>query len=52
VLGTSSASKTLVPKNLKPIEELATEQVLLAYSKKGAAGTLNRDVITKWMESR
>ncbi|KAF8351942.1 hypothetical protein F5887DRAFT_933116 [Amanita rubescens] len=51
-LGTSSASKTLVPKNLKAIEELATEQVLLAYSKKGAAGTLNRDVIIKWMESR
>ncbi|KAF8719201.1 hypothetical protein AX14_011335 [Amanita brunnescens Koide BX004] len=48
---TSSASKTLVPKNLKAIEELATEQVLLAYSKKGAAGTLNRDVTTKWMTS-
>ncbi|KAK2460032.1 hypothetical protein APHAL10511_007955 [Amanita phalloides] len=50
-LGTSSASKTAVPENLKAIEELATEQVLLAYSKKGAAGTLNRDVAIKWMSS-
>ena len=51
-LGASSASKTLVPKNLRAIEELATEQVLLAYGNKGAAGTLNRDVAIKWMTSR
>ncbi|KAF8634369.1 hypothetical protein AX15_000940 [Amanita polypyramis BW_CC] len=48
-LGTLSASKTPMPKNLEVIEELATEQVLLAYSKKGDAGALNREVATKWM---
>jgi len=48
-LGHSSPSKTAVPKNLKVIEELATEQVLLAYRHKGDAGKLNREVATKWV---
>ncbi|KAF8624675.1 hypothetical protein AX17_007006 [Amanita inopinata Kibby_2008] len=50
-LGSTSPSKTAVPKNVKAIEELATEQVLLAYRQKGSSSTLGRDVAMKWMSS-
>ncbi|KXN80770.1 ER membrane protein complex subunit 2-B [Leucoagaricus sp. SymC.cos] len=42
-----SASKTPIPKNLKLIDQLATERVLTAYS--GERGIHNRDVVSRWM---
>ncbi|PFH51196.1 hypothetical protein AMATHDRAFT_75155 [Amanita thiersii Skay4041] len=48
---TASASKTVVPKNLNKIEELATEQVLLSYRGKDGGGTLSQDIARKWMSS-
>lgn len=49
--GTSneSPSKTPVPKNIKLIDQLATERVLTAYS--GERGIHNRDVVSRWMTS-
>ncbi|KAF5348879.1 hypothetical protein D9756_009796 [Leucocoprinus leucothites] len=44
---TESASKTAIPKNLKMIDQLATERVLTAYS--GERGIHNRDVVSRWM---
>jgi len=47
--GTSveSASKTAIPKNIKLIDQLATERVLTAYSSE--RGIHNRDVVSRWM---
>ncbi|XP_006455301.1 hypothetical protein AGABI2DRAFT_145494 [Agaricus bisporus var. bisporus H97] len=49
--GTSneSPSKTPVPKNIKLIDQLATERVLTAYS--GERGIHNREVVSRWMTS-
>jgi hypothetical protein len=38
-----------VPKNVKLIDQLATERVLTAYS--GERGIHNRDVVSRWMTS-
>ncbi|KAL9709370.1 Inositol phosphatase SIW14 [Leucoagaricus gongylophorus] len=42
-----SISKTAIPKNLKMIDQLATERVLTSYS--GERGIHNRDVVSRWM---
>ncbi|KAF8803377.1 tetratricopeptide repeat domain 35 [Phlegmacium glaucopus] len=46
----NSQSKTPVPKNIKLIDELATERVLTAYS--GGKGLQARSLVSKWMSTR
>ncbi|KDR77209.1 hypothetical protein GALMADRAFT_246497 [Galerina marginata CBS 339.88] len=45
-----SHSNTAVPKNIKRIDELATERVLTAYS--GEQGIRARSVVSNWMSGR
>jgi tetratricopeptide (TPR) repeat protein len=45
-----SESNTPVPKNIKLIDELATERVLTAYS--GEKGIQARNLVSKWMSGR
>jgi len=46
----ASHSNTPVPKNIKLIDELATERVLTAYS--GEKGTQARGLVYNWMSGR
>ncbi|PPQ95542.1 hypothetical protein CVT26_008567 [Gymnopilus dilepis] len=46
----TSSSNTSVPKNIKLIDELATERVLTAYS--GEQGIQARGLVSKWMSGR
>jgi len=45
-----SQSNTPVPKNIKLIDELATERVLTAYS--GENGIQARSLVSNWMSGR
>jgi len=49
-LSHNSPSKTPVPKNIKLIDELATERVLTAYS--GEQGLQARSLVSQWMSTR
>ncbi|KJA25320.1 hypothetical protein HYPSUDRAFT_76058 [Hypholoma sublateritium FD-334 SS-4] len=46
----NSQSNTSVPKNIKLVDELATERVLTAYS--GEQGIQTRNLVSKWMSRR
>ncbi|KAJ3503388.1 hypothetical protein NLJ89_g8454 [Agrocybe chaxingu] len=46
----TSLSNTAVPKNIKLIDELATERVLTAYS--GEQGVQTRSLVSTWMSGR
>ncbi|KAF9045598.1 tetratricopeptide repeat domain 35 [Panaeolus papilionaceus] len=46
----TSPSNTPVPKNLKMIDELATERVLTSYS--GEKGVQTRSIVSGWMSGR
>lgn len=46
----ASHSNTPVPKNIKLIDELATERVLTAYS--GEKGIQARGLVSNWMSGR
>ncbi|KAJ3746431.1 hypothetical protein DFH05DRAFT_1523023 [Lentinula detonsa] len=45
----SSASDTLLPKNLPLLDELSTERVLTAYSAAGKDNATGRELVLSWM---